>query len=163
MVSLPVPALPAGALHGRPRMTGRAEAAPRASLGYIYTLGAACIGFALFGFGLGGTLIGRTGGNPLNAFNVDIVVMFILGYAILFATRLLFWPPVPPALRACVRLVVTVIFVLEVPIALVGLVLALNLPPSTPYVTFPISFSIFTVLFQIGTVWWLLRYRREGL
>lgn len=144
-------------------MTGRAESAPRPSPGYLYTLSAACIGLSFIGLGLGGALIGRAGGNPLDAFDVDGMVTFLLAFAVAFATRLLFWPPVPPTLRACVRLVVTAIFVIEIPLTLLGLVLALCLPPATPYPLFPFSFSIITLLFQPGAVWWIMRYRQEGL
>lgn len=159
----PVPALPAGALHGRLQVTGRSEATTQPSPSYLYTLSAACVGLPCIGVGLGGALIARAGGDPISAFDFDGTAMFLLMFAIVFAVRLLFWPPVPSILRACVRLAVTAILVIEVPLAVLGLVLALTLPPTMSTIFVPIYFSCFAVLFQIGTVWWLMRYRQEGL
>ena len=144
-------------------MTGESVSAARPSPGYLYALSAACIGLSFMGLGLGGALLGRAGADPIGAFDVDGMVAFLLAFAIIFATRLLFWPHAPSALRSGVRIAVTAIFVLAGLLALTGLVLALSLPPTTPHASFPVYVSILAVLFQAGAVWWIMRYRNEGL
>ncbi len=98
--------------------------------GYGFSLCAGAVGLPFLGIGLGGALIGRAGGDPVRAFDVDGMVMFLLAFAIGFAVRLIFWPPAPPALRSAVRTIVTAIFAVGIPAAIVGLMLSLRLPTS---------------------------------
>ena len=137
--------------------------AAKPSSAYLYTLSAACIGLPFLGLGLGGALIARAGGDPMRALDVDGMVMFLLAFAILFATRLLFWPPAPPALRATVRAVVSAIFAVGIVAALASVVLSLQLPPATPHASFPVYCSILALLFQPAAILWLARYRQAGL
>ncbi len=141
----------------------RPAAFSQPSPAYLYALSAACIGLPFLGLGLGGALIARAGGDPMRALDVDGMVMFLLAFAILFATRLLFWPPAPPALRAAVRAAVSAIFAAGVVAVLIGLALSFQLPPATPHASLPLYFSILAVLFQPGAILWLMRYRQDGI
>ena len=146
-------------------MTARMDAASaiRPSPGYLFTLAIGCVGLPFIGIGLGGALIGRAGGDPIRAMDVDGMVMFILAFAVGFAMRLIFWPPAPPSLRQIVRLLISVVLAAEIPLALLGLALAWQLPPGTRHAVLPLYFSVLAVLCQPVAALWLARYRREGL
>jgi hypothetical protein len=131
--------------------------------GYLFTLAMACVGLPFMGIGLGGALIGSAGGDPMDAMNVDGFVLFILGYVVCFAMRLLFWSRTPPGLRRLVRFLICAIVAAEIPLALLGLVLAWRLPPTLHDADLAIWFSILAVLCQPLSVLWLARYRRDGL
>lgn len=91
------------------------SASTQPSSAYIFALSAGATGLPFLGIGLGGSLIGRAGGDPVRAFDVDGMVMFLLAFAIGFAIRLIFWPPAPPSLRSAVRTIVTIIFAIGIP------------------------------------------------
>lgn len=135
----------------------------RPSPSYLLTLALGCIGLPSLGIGLGGALIGRHGGDPFSAMDVDGMVMFLLGFGVLFATRLIFWPVAPADLRTAVRTVVSLLFVFCVPLSLLGLVLALGLPETLAHRSLAIYFSVLALLCQPVALTWLLRYRHEGL
>ena len=115
------------------------------------------------GIGLGGALIGQAGGDPVRAFDVDGMVMFLLAFAVGFAIRLVFWPPAPAFLRWAVRNGVSAVFVVGGLAALAGLVLSLRLPAAVPHNVIPVCFSVLAMVCQPGSVIWLTRYRKEGL
>ena len=137
--------------------------ATRPSPGYLLTLALGCVGLPFMGIGLGGALIGRAGGDPIRAMDVDGIVMFLLAFAIGFAMRLIFWPPAPPRLRSIVRLMISAILVLGMALSILGLALAWNLPATLRHASAPIYFSTLAVLCQPVAALWLTRYRQEGL
>ncbi len=139
------------------------KSSTRPSAWYLFSLAMGCVGLTFMAVGLGGALIGRGGGNPDDAVNVDGFVMFIFSFVIVFSMRLIFWPPVPPSVRTLVRAAITVIIALGVPLALLGLILAWQLPPATHHTDLPIGSSILAVLCQPLALLWLTRYRQEGL
>lgn len=135
----------------------------RQSIGYLMTLASACAGLPFLGLGLGGALIGFTGGDPVDAFDVDGIVMFMLAFAVGFAMRLLFWPPAPALLRSTVRWSMTILFIAACIASLIGLALSIRLPATVVHRAVPIAFSCWALACQPGALVWLVRYRRDGL
>ena len=144
-------------------MNSTAQSKLKPSSGYGFSLCAGAVGLPFMGIGLGGALIGQSGGDPVRAFDVDGMVMFLLAFAIGFAVRLIFWPPAPASLRWFVRSFVSAAFVLGGLAALAGLVFSLQLPAAVPHKIVPVCFSILALLCQPGSLIWLTRYRKEGL
>jgi hypothetical protein len=133
------------------------------SAGYLFTLAMGCAGLTFMAVGLGGVLIGRGAGDPDQALDVYGLPMFVFGFAILFAMRLIFWPAVPSTLRRFVRLLISTILAANIPLALLGLILAWRLPPAVGHADFPIGASILAALCQPIAALWLVRYRLEGI
>jgi hypothetical protein len=135
----------------------------RPSAGYLATLALGCAGLTFLGIGLGGGLIARAGGDSFDALNNDGIVMFLLGFAILFASRLIFWPPAPPVIRQTVRSAIAMIFLLGIIACAISLALAWHLPPWIKHSSMPLYFSVLAAPCQIPAFLWLARYRHEGL
>ncbi len=135
----------------------------RPSTGYLASMAAALVGLPCLGTALGGVLIGRSGGDPIDALDNYTTVTFLFMFVLAFAMRLIFWPSAPPALRRAVRALLTAIFALSMPLAVFALVQSLTLPQSAKHSFVAVIFSIFALLCQIGSLTWLLRYRRQGV
>lgn len=133
------------------------------SKAYAITLSLACVGLPFLGIGLGGELIALSGGDPIDALDVDGMVMFILAFAMSFSARLMFWPPVPAKLRAFVRTTISVVFAISFVASVAGVILIWKIPAALNDKEIPIIFSVLALLCQPCTVLWLLRYRTEGL
>ncbi len=121
------------------------------------------MGLPLMGLGLGGVVIGRAGGDPDEALNAYAFPLFALGFAVLFSMRLIFWQPVTPIFRRLVRLIISMILAANIPLSLLSLVLASQLPSTVQHTDMPIGASILAVLCQPLSALWLFRYRQEGL
>ena len=125
--------------------------------GYLLTLSLALVSLPCLGIGLGGLLIQRRGGHPLDAMNGVGLVCFVAAYAVVFSMRLIFWPKAPPGLRAAVRVAITLVLcVLLVASAYAVFVAATtsNADGTSFYFVVLAAFS------QVATVIWLLRYRK---
>ena len=131
--------------------------------GYLYSMAAALVGLPCIGTGLGGALIGRARGDPIDAMDSYTVAAFLFMFAVAFAMRLIFWPSAPAGMRRTVRLLITAIFAIEIPLALLAFVEAISLPHSTKHGAIAVTFSVFAVLCQVGSVMWLLMYRPQEL
>ena len=133
------------------------------SPGYLLSIAFACVGFDCLGISIGGGLIARAGGDPMRAMDVDGMVTFVLAYAIIFASRLIFFKGVGQPVRDAVRNVITITFCAEIVATVFSIWLAVFGPPSTYALSLPVWFTTVAVLCQIGTLVWLLGYRAEGL
>ncbi len=142
---------------------GKASLSVRPSPWYLLTLSLGCAGLTFLGIGLGGALIGQAGGDPVDALSVDGVMMFLVGFAILFASRLIFWPQASASIRGIVRFAIVAIFILGVLGSLAGLVLSWQLPATLKNASAPFYFSVLALICQAGSLLWITRYRREGV
>ena len=128
-----------------------------------------CMLFALPGtfflfLALYGTYLQSIGRSPIDTMNWIGDVAFAGVFVLLFAMRLIFWSRSPPSLQAAVRTAFTALFGLTVLLSAVAVVYALLVtrrggPHAQP--VFIGCFTALAVLCQIGSVIWLLRYRRE--
>lgn len=124
--------------------------------GYLLSLGMALVSLPCLGIGLGGLLIQRRAGNPLDAMNGVGFVCFVAAFGVVFAMRLIFWPKAPPALRAAVRGAITLLLCTLLAASAYAVFVAAttsNADGTSFY------FVVLAALSQIGTVVWLLRYR----
>jgi hypothetical protein len=133
------------------------------SPGYLYTLGFAVLGFPCIAAGMSGALIARNADDPINALGNYTFATFIFMFLLLFAMRLIFWPLAPAPLRSSVRLLLSGLIALSIPLAVVALWLAFSGTQTVHHYFIPVYFSIIALLCQIGSVLWLIRYRHEGL
>ena len=139
-----------------------AQPSIRPSFGYLLSLAAALVGLVCMSTGLGGALIGRSGGDPIDALNSYTIVTFVGMYGLAFAMRLIFWRSAPAALRRAVRLLLIVVFVAAMPLSVTGLILSISMQ-ATMHHGIAIYFSVIAVACQVGSLIWLFRYRHEGL
>lgn len=103
-------------------------------------------------------MISRAGGDPIDAFDSYTVIAFLFMFALAFAMRLIFLPQASAGLKRTVRILLSASFALSIPLALLGLVMSLSLPQSTKHGFVAIAFSVFALVCQTGSVFWLLRY-----
>lgn len=129
--------------------------------GYLLSLTIACAGIAFVGIGLDSGLIARAGGNPLDAMDGGGFAAFLLAFAILFSSRLIFWDRAAPGLRQIVRIAITSILVIGLFATLWSVVLVVLPHHSGEVLGLPSFFTGAAALCQIASVLWLLLYRQE--
>ena len=134
-----------------------AEQKPKA--GYLLSLCAGLVGFTFDAIALGAIDLAHNGRDATEA--LSGVGTFAFGYIILlcFAMRLIFWPRSSERVRVCVRAVLTGTLVISLLCAVIGVVLlACGFSPGRSGLA--IYFAVPAALCQVGSVVWLLRYRR---
>ena len=134
------------------------------SAGYGWSVLPAIAGVFFLFVSLYGSWLQSQGHSPVDAMNWPGDVAFAAIFVLLFAMRLIFWSRSPPALQAAVRTAFTALFGLTVILSAVAVVYALFVthhggPHAEPL--FITCFTALAALCQIGSVIWLMRYRRE--
>lgn len=132
------------------------------TFGYLLSLCAGCVGLPLDAISLGAMDQARRGGDPTDAISgvgtAAVIVMFVLA----FAMRLIFWPKATPIIRTITRasLVVGLGASILGAVTAVGW-LAVGGGGRGGVARFlALWFATPAVLCQVGTVVWLVRYRR---
>ena len=98
----------------------------------------------------------------MDAMDVDGIITFLLAFAILFASRLIFWRKAAPRVRETVRRLITASLLAGFVATLLSGWLAFVGRDKVGSVDLPISFTLMAALCQIASVAWLARYRGEG-
>ena len=130
----------------------------RMSMGYGASLTIGLVSLPFLGIALGGIVLLARGGDPLDAINGSGLICFIAAYALLFLMRFILWKRSPPAVRNAVRMFLTLVLVslfVATGYTLVRTVEQTEVPGWLLYVV------ALAALCQIGTVLWVVHYRRE--
>jgi hypothetical protein len=130
---------------------------------YQISLAGGVLGLPFLAMSLGGVFNALHGANPVDAAGWPGTPAFIGMFAVVFTARLIFWDRTPPNVKALVRLLITALMGLEVLLAALAVVLTVtDWSAFGPHYGFFIGwFTFFAALCQIGSVIWLLKYRRE--
>ncbi|MBB6253244.1 hypothetical protein [Nitrospirillum iridis] len=134
--------------------------------GYYASLGFALAGMVFVATSLAGSLQIRAHADAFSIINpVGLPVMLFVWF-LLYAFRLIFWGRVPAQSQNLIRTLLTLVLCAEVIAAVIALLLAMTQPDGDPVggqgrEIMVIFFTVFGGLCQIGTVVWLLRYRKE--
>ena len=128
----------------------------RPSAGYLLSLTVACTAIPSTAIALGAGWNAHHGVDPANAIGGVGAAALVLGYGLLFAMRLIFWPKASQAVQSLVRTIVSVV--------LAGSLLATafalwSLTRNGGFLV--VWFTVLAALCQIGTAVWLIRYRSE--
>ncbi|MDZ5645721.1 hypothetical protein [Nitrospirillum sp. BR 11828] len=138
----------------------------RPSPGYLLNLSLASAGLAGLSVSLGGSLAIIKHADAIAVYGDVTPYVFVFALSIGYLYRLIFYSRVQPAIQNLVRCFLTAIFSIE----LIGFCAALAAfylqwstfpPPDVGDRILVTTFTVFTVVCQIGTVLWLLRYRKE--
>ena len=134
--------------------------------GYLYSFAAALIGITFIGMGLGAIRNGVRGVDPIDTLSGVGLAAFVLMYVPAFGVRLVFWRGASSGVRELVRLALIALFCAELAAALWALILLLTATDrhavgwSGSDVVAPV-FTVLGLFCQVGTIWWLIRYRGE--
>jgi hypothetical protein len=103
--------------------------------------------------------------DPLRALGLPSDIAFTSVFLVIFSCRLIFWPRSPLPLKNFVRAALTCLVAILLVLGPTALVLAIAVVhsrgPMSGGAIFVGAFSTFAVLCQIGSVIWLVKYRRE--
>jgi hypothetical protein len=101
--------------------------------------------------------------DPLRGIATPVDVSFVCPFLAIFTCRLIFWERSPPLLRDAVRALLTAVMAVTAGLGVAALVLAVALLSHIAVrgAIFVGVFATLAALCQIGSVTWLLRYRRE--
>lgn len=127
--------------------------------GYLFSLVMALVSLPCLGIGLGGLLIQRAGGNPLDAMNGVGFICFAAAFVVLFAMRLIFWPKAPPGLRVAVRTAITLLLCALLTVSIYAVFVAATTPNADGTSFY---FVVLAAVSQIATIFWLVQYRNVG-
>ena len=131
----------------------------RPSAGYLLALLGGCLGLTFGSLPIGAVWEVSRGVDPYDALSGPTTVVFAVAYIPAFALRLIFWPRSSPQLRAFTRRLLTGFLIVSFLEAIAAVVLpAVYGATSASIIVIPSA--IIAVLCQIGTVIWLVRYRR---
>lgn len=131
----------------------------RPSAGYLLALGGGCLGLTFGSLPIGAVWEMSRGVDPYDAMSGPTTIVFAISYIPLFAVRLIFWPRSSPQLRALTRRLLTGFLIVSFLEAIAAAVFP-AVYGATSASTIVILFAILAVLCQVGTVVWLVRYRR---
>ncbi len=135
------------------------------SSGYVVSLVSAVAGLFFITLTLVGAVLARAGRDSVAATGWPGQTAFAGSFLILFASRLVFWNRSPPALQQFVRSALTILLCGALGLAAVALVLASGVVAGerSPRVhpVFLIGVAGLAALCQVGTIVWLLKFRRE--
>lgn len=138
----------------------------RPSPGYYASLGFALVGIVFGATAVGGSLDIRAHADAFNAINGVGLPALIFVWFLLYAFRLIFWGKIPRHYQDMTRTIISLILCGEVLLTAYALFLVATQPEgdlgggksSSIIVTW---FTILASLCQIGTIIWLVRYRKE--
>lgn len=127
--------------------------------GYSICLIVALVGLTVTVVSLFGILYARNGRDPLDAYGLPGEIAFACSFGLLFLTRLIFSDKRSPGLQGVVRMIISVVLMIEVVAALAAATLILTGAHAVG--SFLSYFIAIALLCQIGSVSWLVSYRRE--
>ncbi|WP_186457559.1 hypothetical protein [Nitrospirillum amazonense] len=136
------------------------------SPGYYASLGFALVGIVFGATAVGGSLDIRAQEDAFNAINGVGLPALIFVWFLLYAFRLIFWGRIPRHYQNLTRTVLSLIMCGEVLLTAYALFLVSTQPrgdivggESSSIII--LWFTILATLCQIGTIIWLVRYRKE--
>ena len=131
----------------------------RPSAGYLLALLGGCLGLTFGSLPIGAVWEVSRGVDPYDALSGPTTIVFATSYIPLFALRLIFWPRSSQRLRMFTRRLLTGFLIVSFLEAIAAVVLPV-VYGATSASTIVVLFAILAVLCQVGTVIWLVRYRR---